>query len=80
MRFLYNGNGTTEKTDVIMFGEKTRLVLANLRTNVLYTKYYTFITRLVVTGIIPILALLFFNINIYLVGLLFQPSLNPFHY
>ena len=67
MRFLYN-NGTTEKTDVILLGQKTRLELANLRTNPLYTKYYTFITRLVVTGVIPILALLFFNINIYLVG------------
>ena len=67
MRFLYN-NGTTEKTDVILLGKKTRLELANLRTNPLYTKYYTFITRLVVTGVIPILALLFFNINIYLVG------------
>ena len=70
MRFLYN-NGTTEKTDVILLGQKTRLVLANLRTNPLYTKYYTFITRLVVTGVIPILALLFFNINIYLVGFLY---------
>ena len=41
--------------------------LSDLRRDPSYTKYYTFLTRLVITGIIPILALVFFNINIYLV-------------
>ena len=42
--------------------------LSELRRDQNYTKYYTFITRLLITGIIPILALVFFNINIYLVS------------
>ena len=41
--------------------------LSELRRDQNYTKYYTFLTRLLITGIIPILALVFFNINIYLV-------------
>ena len=48
--------------------EETRVELTWLRKDQNYTKYYTFLTRLVITGIFPILALLFFNINIYLVS------------
>ena len=66
-------NGTSTQTEIIVLREEPRLVLANLRTDPIYTKYYTFVTRLVLTGIIPILALLFFNINIYLVYYMVLP-------
>jgi len=66
-RLIYNLNGTnvslTSPTEVQY---QTTVQLSQLRSNPLYTKYYTFLTRLVVTGIIPITALLFFNFNIYL--------------
>merc|ERR1719219_2900786 len=54
------------QTGFIIVEQETRVELSELRRDQSYTKYYTFLTRLVITGIIPILALLFFNINIYL--------------
>lgn len=45
---------------------ETTVILSDLRANPIYTKYYTFLTRLLVTGILPITSLLFFNLNIYL--------------
>ena len=56
------------QTGFIILQQETRVELSGLRKDQNYTKYYTFLTRLVITGIIPILALVFFNINIYLVS------------
>ena len=59
---------TNNQTGLISLEQETRVELSDLRRDQNYTKYYTFLTRLVITGIIPILALVFFNINIYLVS------------
>ena len=66
IRFPANDT-TNNQTVLISVEQETRVELSELRRDQNYTKYYTFLTRLVITGIIPILALVFFNINIYLV-------------
>ena len=67
IRFASNETASNQ-TGWMSVKQETRVELTELRRDQNYTKYYTFLTRLVITGIFPILALLFFNINIYLVS------------
>merc|ERR1719270_1335095 len=62
-----SGNQNNDTTEIyIEYEYEISVELSPLRTNPVYLKYYTFLTRLLVTGIIPISGLLFFNLNIYL--------------